>query len=108
MVKKKPLKRPQNWSIDPAVIDKDSAYTAPDALGRFFYINLGILRFGTDDKFQSVAFIFGIIFVLLWIVVGWKGFSSELADKQWAKEWSTSIQGLLAGIVGVAIGRSLK
>jgi hypothetical protein len=55
-----------------------------------------------------VAFIFGIIFVLLWIVVGWKGFSSELADKQWAKEWSTSIQGLLAGIVGVAIGRSLK
>ena len=108
MVKNRPLRKSIRQSGQPPLKDKESDYTSDMAPGRFFYINLGLLRYGTDDKFQGVAIIFGGLLVLLWGFVGWKGFSADLADKQWAKEWSASIYALLAGIVGVAIGRGLK
>ncbi len=72
---------------------------------RVFYINLGLIRFGTRDHIQGAAFFLGfflLVFALLTFVV-----DLVLTDSEFTKEMLAWIDTPLMLTIGVAIGRCL-
>lgn len=98
---RKPLRRPAPEQVGRKDVPSD--YTGPSAGGRFFVINLGFMKLGSDDKLQGAAlFLSVLLFLLLCIVVGFGFF----ANAEWAKHALTVIVTPLMLVVGVAVGRS--
>lgn len=74
--------------------------TGESAENRVFYINLGVIKYGTDDKVHAASFIFAAI--LLIVTVSFYAAGFETTNTQWAEEavkWSGNTFLVIAGIV---------
>jgi len=74
--------------------------TAESAENRVFYINLGIMKYGTDDKVHAASFVFAAILLVVTVAFYAAGFHT--ANTQWAEEavkWSGNTFLFIAGIV---------
>jgi hypothetical protein len=84
--------------------------TGPTAKDRIFYLNFGILRFGTNDKIQGAAILFAILIfisyigvVLYSISINQNDLKASVLDKALSALWN----GFLLTI-GVALGRGMN
>jgi len=74
--------------------------TAVSAAGRVFLLDLGIIKYGSDDKIHAAAFIFACILLFVTVAFYTAGFFAH--DTAWAEEavkWSGSTFLFVAGIV---------
>jgi hypothetical protein len=46
-----------------------SDQTGPEASGRTFYLNVGILRYGTSDKIQGAAILLALFILIFYLIV---------------------------------------
>jgi arginine exporter protein ArgO len=96
------LKRPQPSNVGPR--DTPADYTGVDAPERVLIINLGILRYGTTDRFQGAAIFLSFILLFLLALVMIFGFicgETPLFDRIFG--WLGSA---FLFVAGVAIGRA--
>lgn len=84
--------------------------TGPSARDRTFYLNLGVLRFGTNDKIQGAAILLAIFILIAYILILLVSINSihseitdSILDKAVAGLWNVF---LLA--IGVALGRGIN
>jgi hypothetical protein len=67
-------------------------------------INLGIIRYGTDDKTQGAAVIFSLLlFMAMCMVIV---FGMTTVDHTWADKLLQWLGAVFTLVVGVAIGKS--
>ena len=81
-----------------------SDFTAPDAARRVFFLNLGILKYGTDDKVHGAAIFFSLALLAIILIVILVGFASE--NSAWLDRVFTWLGSAFMFSAGVAIGRS--
>jgi len=100
---RKPLPRPLPEDV---LGDKDSNsdYTSDEADNRFLRINLGFVKYGTNDKIQGAAMLLSLLFFMLIsiaILIGFWGNKTE-----WAQNVLQIFGPTLTLVVGVAIGQA--
>ncbi|MFL6844714.1 MAG: hypothetical protein ACJ8ER_07525 [Allosphingosinicella sp.] len=79
-------------------------YTATSADRRVLRINLGIIRYGTDDKTQGAAVVFSLLLfcaICLVMILG-----SIEADREWFERVLQWLGSAFFFVMGVAIGKS--
>jgi len=76
--------------------------TGDSADERILFINLGIFRYGTDDKIQAAAIFLSIVLLIIiaFVIFGAQGQGSVWNDKVFA--WLT---GAFLFVSGVALGK---
>lgn len=79
--------------------------TGAEARERVFYVNLGFLRYGTDDKTHAAAVIFASVLLLAVNVVIFAQFIAPEGNGDWAERALTWLGNAFLFIVGVAIGK---
>ncbi|MDX6750451.1 hypothetical protein SH611_11590 [Geminicoccaceae bacterium 1502E] len=78
-------------------------YTGAEASQRVLYVNLGILRYGTNDKTHAAAVVTSMSLLIMLAVVAVTGFYAS--DTGWRDEifgWLTTVYLI---VTGVAVGR---
>lgn len=91
------LARPRNRAF------RARDYTASSADRRVLKINLGIIRYGTDDKTQGAAVVFSLLLfcaICLMMVVG-----ALDSDREWSERVLQWLGGAFLFVMGVAIGK---
>jgi hypothetical protein len=93
---------PDNLSKVPDQATKKgiSDYTGPEADNRVLHINLGILKYGTNDKAHAAAVVFSLL--LFFAIIGVLIFGDGGA---WTKEAFRWLGGAFLFVAGVAIGK---
>ena|ERR1700735_4249793 len=82
---------------------KDIDFTGPSAEKRILYINLGIFRYGTDDKAHAASIVLSLILLVMTLIIMLVGlFSSNLG---WLEKMQAWIGSAFLFVAGVAIGR---
>lgn len=89
-----PLKRSYSRARD---------YTACSADRRVLRINLGIIRYGTDDKSQGAAVVFSLLLFCAICLVAVLG--AVDADPQWSERVLEWLGSAFLFVMGVAIGK---
>ena len=77
-----------------------SDYTGPVADNRVLHINLGILKYGTNDKTHAAAVVFSLL--LFFAIIGVLIFGD---GGDWTKEVFRWLGGAFLFVAGVAIGK---
>lgn len=70
--------------------------------GRVLRVNLGFLKFGTDDKAQAVAFILSVFMLILLVVL-----AIFAPDSEQATNLASLLEKAVLITIGVAVGQSL-
>ena len=84
--------------------ESEEDYTRVEEVkGRTFYINFGLLRFGTRDPIQGASFFLTIVLLFVLVLIVIAGFIMEGGIDETLLDWITSP---LLLTIGVAIGRS--
>jgi hypothetical protein len=96
---------PTNVSSKPDAATKTGLvdFTGPSAPKRVLYVNLGILRYGTNDKVHAAALI--LSFVLLMALFGVVITGFYLKETGWAERAFTWLGNAFLFIAGVAVGK---
>jgi hypothetical protein len=96
---------PTNVSSEP---DKDTQkglddYTGPSAPSRVLYINLGLFKYGTDDKAHAAAIVLSLLLLTLIAITMVLGMFATNPD--WPEKILTMLGSAFTLVAGVAIGR---
>jgi hypothetical protein len=84
--------------------DTPADYTADEAPERVLHINMGFLKFGTNDKLQGAAIVLAVFLLILISAITIYGIShqpSEFQDRVF--NWLTNT---FLVVLGVAVGRA--
>ena len=90
------------------VPDRETKLGLPDhtgtgsADGRVMHINLGFLKFGTDDKAQAVAFILTTLMLLLLGAISIWG-----QDTEQTKAFASLLEKAVLITIGVSVGQAV-
>jgi len=101
--KKRTLRKPNETTVDR--LDSPDDYTSDRASERVFYVNLGIVRYGTSDKLQGAALLLAIVLLPLIFICILIGF---FWDQTWAKEALNWLGTPFLLVIGVAVGRGSR
>jgi len=97
---------PENLSPTPDEATKTglSDYTGGSANKRVLHINLGIFKYGTDDKSHAAALVFALILLIALLGIVIAGFHVENAA--WADKCFGWLGSAFLFVAGVALGKS--
>lgn len=99
-----PLLLPIRKRARPAQTPARQADAAPaEQSGRVLHLNLGILKYDTDDKTHAAAVVFSLLLFVAFI--SFSLFALRSQDTGWLRETVNWIGAAFLFVLGVAIGR---
>lgn len=96
-----PTKRETRPRLPPDTTD----YTGPVAAQRVFSLNLGILKYGTDDKTHAAAIVFSLLILLA--IVGLTLSGALLEQRAWLDDIIRWLESAFLVALGIALGRAI-
>ncbi len=94
----------RNAPTPPKKATRRADYTGDTADRRVLRINLGIIRYGTDDKTHGAAVVFSLLlFAAICVIMV---FGMITSDREWADKVLQWLGSAFLFVLGVAIGRS--
>ena len=81
-------------------------FTSPTAANRVLHINLGLLKYGTDDKAHAAAIVLSIALLVMIFLTGIAGLFPGASD--WAKTLLQWLGTTFTFVAGVAIGQGVS
>jgi hypothetical protein len=100
----KKLKRPDPSNIP--TTDNPADYTGDEAPERTLLINLGFIKYGTNDRTQGSAVLFSFLLLILIALLVLLGILNQDSTEV-VKESLSWLKGVFTLIIGVAIGKVL-
>jgi len=79
-------------------------YTGDSAADRVFYVNLVILKYGTNDKVHAAALILSMVLLIATIGIYAAGFF--VTDTTWAERAAQWLGSAFLFVAGVALGKA--